>query len=190
MPSAERVQWARFRVGAVSTAALVILGTLCYLLTGGTLMEPKATLYLYMPDAVSLVSGAPVRVDGIGVGKVESVRLSGRIEPNRVVKVTMIVDRARLASIPDDSTAQASADTLVGDKFVDIAHGKSPARIKPGGELIYKATPDLVKRLDLSDFRDQLRQMDALLTQMESAQSPLGQLVQGDEMYRKLVRRV
>src|SRR5215471_9403263 len=130
MPSVERVQWAKFRVGALSVAALLILGTLLYLLTGGTLLEPKATIYLYMPDAMSLAAGAPVRVDGIGVGKVESVVLSGDTQPNRVVKVAMIVDRARLASIPDDSTAQASADNLVGDKFVDIAGGKSPTRIK------------------------------------------------------------
>src|SRR5690242_18564749 len=110
MPSQERVSWAKLRASAVFVAALAILATLIVLLTGGTLFEPKSTIYLYMPDAVALIATAPVRVDGIGVGKVETVELSGLNAPDRVVKVTMIIERDRLASIPDDSTAQASAD--------------------------------------------------------------------------------
>src|SRR5262245_33815339 len=114
MPSAQRVQWAMFRVTTLAVAAVLILGTLVALMTGGSLFEPKTRIYLYMPDAVALVADAPVRVDGISVGKVESVELSGSNIPNRVVRVTMQVDRERLKSIPADSTAQASAETLVG----------------------------------------------------------------------------
>src|SRR5215472_19158357 len=102
MPSVERVQWAKMRVSAITVAALLILGTLCYLLTGGTLLEPKSTIYLYMPDAVGVAAGSPVRVDGIGVGKVESVALTGLNVPDRIVRVTMIIERERLASIPID----------------------------------------------------------------------------------------
>ena len=189
MPSVERVQWAKTRVSAVTVAALMILGTLCYLLTGGTLLEPKSTVYLYMPDAVGVVAGSPVRVDGIGVGKVEKVELSGMTQPGRVVKVTMMIERERLPSIPDDSTAQASADTLVGDKFIDIASGRSASRIKPGSEIIYKAEPDLMKRLDVSEFENNLRSVDALLTEIEAGQSPLGQFVKGDDVYKDLLNR-
>jgi len=190
MPSQQRVQWAKTRVTFVVFSALVILGTLVVLLTGGTLFEPKSTIYLYMPDAVGLVATAPVRVDGITVGKVESVELTGLNTPDRIVRVTMIVERDRLASIPDDSTAQASADTLVGDKFVDIDSGKSPSRLRPGGTLIYKASPDLMKRLDLSQFQDNLRQMDALLTDIESGKSDVGRLLMGDQIYQTARRKV
>jgi phospholipid/cholesterol/gamma-HCH transport system substrate-binding protein len=190
MPSAERVRWAKTRVASVCIAAVMILGTLCYLLTGGTLLEAKSTLYLYMPDAVGLVAGAPVRVDGIGVGKVASVALSGLNQPLRVVKVTLTVERDRLASIPDDSTAQASADTLVGDKFVDVSSGRSPSRIRAGGEITYKAEPELTKRVDVAELENRLRAMDALLTDIEAGQSPLGKFVKDDEMYQSLRRRV
>ena len=190
MPSQERVQWARTRVTVVAVAALLILGTLMVLLTGGTLFEPKSTIYLYMPDAVGLVAGAPVRVDGIGVGKVESVELTGLNVSDRIVRVRMIIERERLASIPIDSTAQASADTLVGDKFVDIDSGKSPGRLGPGGTLIYKAAPDITKRLDISQFQERLREMDTLLTQIESGESEVGRLVKGDEMYQTIMRRI
>ncbi|HTS65652.1 MAG TPA: MlaD family protein [Candidatus Acidoferrales bacterium] len=190
MPSVQRVHWAKLKVAAVCATALLILGTLCVLLTGGTLLEPKSTIYLYMPDAVGVVAGAPVRVDGIGVGKVELVELSGSKEPDRVVKVTMTIERDRLRSIPEDSTAEASADTLVGDKFVDIDSGRSAAHIKPGGEILYKATPDVMKRLDVTQFEDRLRAMDALVSEIEQGKTPLGQFVQGDDMYRSLLHRV
>jgi len=177
-------------VGAVIVTGMLILGTLCLLLTGGTLLEPKTTLILYMPDAVGLGVGSPVRVDGIGVGKVSSVELSGSAQPDRVVKVTMTIERDRLYSIPDDSTAAASADTLVGDKFVDIDSGHSKTTLKAGAEIVYKSTPELMKRLDLTQFEDRLRAVDALVTELEKGQTPLGQFVQGDQMYRSLLHRV
>ena len=189
MPSPQRVQWAKIRVGALTIAGLLILSTISFLLTGGTLLEPKSTLYLYMPDAVGLIAGAPVRVDGIYVGKVRSVALSGLNLPDRVVRVVMTIDRDRLGSIPEDSTAEASAENLIGDKFVDVTSGHSPTRVKPGGEITYKATPDVTKRLDVAQFEDRLRALDALITEIEEGQTPLGQFVQGDEMYKSVVRR-
>ena len=84
MPSRRRVTWAKFRVAAVCVVAAVIVGTLVYVLTGGTLLQKKATVYLYIPDATGLTSDSPVRVDGIAVGKVASVDLSGSNKPDRV----------------------------------------------------------------------------------------------------------
>ena len=125
MPSARQVNWAKFRVLAVSVAALLILGTISYLLTGGSFLQPQTTLYLYLDDATGLAPGSPVRVDGIGVGKVAVVELSGSSKPDRVVRVSINVERARLTSITSDSTAQITSEVL-GDKFVDITSGVSP----------------------------------------------------------------
>ena len=58
MPSPEQVNWAKLRSAAVILAALLILGTLVYLLTGGTFMEPKAQIYLYLPDATGVSKSA------------------------------------------------------------------------------------------------------------------------------------
>src|SRR5437899_1473453 len=153
MPSAQRVNWAKFRVLAVAVAASLILGTISYLLTGGTPFEPKTTLYLYMDDATGLASGSPVRVDGISVGKVEKVELSGSNDPKRVVRVSVKVDRDRLDAIAVDSTAQASTDTPIGDKFVDITSGVSPQHLQPGAEITFKGSPELMKSIDLATFQ-------------------------------------
>src|SRR5580692_607391 len=99
MPSARRVRWAKFRVICVCSAGLAILLTLIFLLTGGTLLERKVTLYLYVSDATGLSSESPVRVDGIDAGVVRLVELTGSNDPKRIVRVTMAVERNKLDSI-------------------------------------------------------------------------------------------
>jgi phospholipid/cholesterol/gamma-HCH transport system substrate-binding protein len=146
-------------------------------------------MYLYIPDATGLGPGAPVQVDGIGVGKVRSVALSGSAQPDRIVKVTMTVERDRLASIPDDSTAQLASETMIGDKFVDITSGTSRHFIPPGGEVAFKGSPDLLKGLDLSQFERQLKIVSALLDDIEQGRSDLGQFVMGERMYSDLRKR-
>ena len=186
MPSPEQVNWAKFRSSAVILAALLILGTLAYLLTGGILFEPKAQIYLYLPDATGLASGSPVRVDGIQVGKVSRVELSGSMEPSRVVKVTMAVERDRLTSITADSTAETTSDTLIGDKFVDVTSGTSEKQLMPGGELQYKSSAGLMDRLDLSQFQQQMHLIEVLLDDIDQGKSPLGEFIKGEKLYNDL----
>ncbi len=189
MPSVRRVRWAKFRVTSVSLAAIIILATLIYLLTGGTLLEKKATLYLYIRDGAGLSHESPVRVDGIDVGKVSTVVLSGSNNPLRIVKVTMKVGRDKLAGISTDNMTQISADTLVGDKFVDIVSGKAPGHIEPFGELNFKDQPDMMRTIDLVDFERQLRIVDATLADIERGANPLGQFILTDTVYVNLRKK-
>ena len=190
MPSPEQVNWAKLRSSAVILAGLLILGTLAYLLTGGTFMEPKAQIYIYLPDATGVSKGSPVRVDGIGVGKVSRVELSGSNEPNRVVKVTMTIERDRLISITDDSTAETTSDTIVGDKFIDVTSGTGAGHIMPGGELQFKSSGALMARLDLSQFQQQMHLIEVLLDDIELGKSPLGAFIKGEAIYNDLLRKV
>src|SRR5664279_4188849 len=186
MPSARQVNWAKFRASAVIVAGLLILGTLSFLLTGGTLLEPKTQIYLFLPDATGVAPGSPVRVDGIGVGKVTLVELSGSNEPNRVVKVTMSVGRDRLSSITDDSTAETTSDTIIGDKFIDVTSGTGARHLMPGGELQFKGSGDLMQRLDIAQFQQQMHLIEILLDDIEQGRSPLGAFIMGDAIYNDL----
>ncbi|HUI53643.1 MAG TPA: MlaD family protein [Bryobacteraceae bacterium] len=190
MPSPAQITWAKSRVIVVSVVAAGILGTLVYLLTGGSLVQQLAATYLYIPDATGLGEGSAVRVDGIDVGKVAEVALSGSNDPNRVVKVTMKVRRSQLPLIPIDSYAQISSESLIGDKFVDITSGTAAARIAAGAEIIYKNQPELLKTLDLAQFTAQLRKVDATLTDIEQGRNQFGQFMRGDSFYRDLMHRM
>jgi hypothetical protein len=186
MPSAQRVRWAKIRTSVVILAALTILSTLVYLLTGGSIFSQKATIYLYLPDATGLTLESPVRVDGVDVGKVQRVELSGSNQPQRVIRVTLSINRGGLTRIPADSSAQLSADSMVGDMFVDISSGTRAARLQPGSELAYQAAPELLKTLDLQQFQKYLRLVDATLTDIEQGRSRVGQFVIGTQFYDDL----
>jgi phospholipid/cholesterol/gamma-HCH transport system substrate-binding protein len=198
MPSAQRVVWAKFRVSAVVLVALAILGTISYLLTGGTLLESTVTLYLYLPDATGVGSGTPVQVNGIGVGKVRSVTLSGSTNPDRVVKVTMTVERQRLSNITTDSTAQIGSETAIGDKVVAISSGTSAGHIQPNGEIPLKPPSELLKTLSNRDsvvspigqFQQQVDAIDAVIGDIEQGKSRVGAFVIGDDVYRSLLKRI
>lgn len=190
MPSARRVHWAWFRVSVVCLAALAILLTLFYLLAGGTLFEAKAPLLLYISDATGLGPGSPVRVNGVGVGKVTAVGFSGSRDPNRTVRVAMEVERDRLAGIPEDSAAQISSETLVGDKFVDIAAGVSQRSVRRNGEIKLKVDTSVLRSLDLSQFEQQLRSMDSLITGIEQGRGRVGEFIQSEQMYTDLRNRL
>ena len=44
-----------------------------------------------MADAAALTTGAPVNLDGIPIGKVKTIRLSGSKDPMRLVRLDMQV---------------------------------------------------------------------------------------------------
>jgi phospholipid/cholesterol/gamma-HCH transport system substrate-binding protein len=190
MPSPQQVTWAKFRSTAVILAALLILSTLAYLLTGGTFLEAKTEIYLYLPDATGVSAGSPVRVDGIGVGKVSLVELSTSNEPNRVVKVTMTIGRDHLPSITDDSTAETTSDTIIGDKFIDVTSGTSANHLMPGSELKFKGSGDVMQRLDLSQFQQRLHVIELLLDDIEAGRTPLGEFVKSETIYNDLLAKV
>jgi phospholipid/cholesterol/gamma-HCH transport system substrate-binding protein len=188
MPSAERVHWAKFRAFAVILLGLALLLELIWLLTGGSLFQQQAFLYLYVPDASGLAVGAPVRDDGVDVGKVKKVELTKSPQPDRVIRLTLSINRGALSRIPADSNAQLSADTMVGDMFVDISSGTSSRHLKPGEVIPYLAQPELLKTLDLRQFDEALRSMDVTLTEIEQGKSQLGQFVMGRGFYDDLRR--
>jgi phospholipid/cholesterol/gamma-HCH transport system substrate-binding protein len=186
MPHARGVSLARLRVIVVVLPALVILGAIVYLLTGGTLLQEKVTLYLYIPDATGVGSGSAVRVNGTAVGKVAAVALSGSAQRRRIIRVTLSVERNHLRDIPSNSTAQISAETAVGDKYVDITQGNSTVPIRSGGEILYRREPEVVKTLDLQQFTRRLREIDATLADIQQGKTPVGELIVGDQMYKGL----
>jgi phospholipid/cholesterol/gamma-HCH transport system substrate-binding protein len=190
MPSPRQVQWAKFRTTTVVALATIILSTLVFLLTGGSIMAPKTQIYLYLPDAAGLAPGSPVRVDGISVGKVSAVELTGNSEPNRIVKVTMTVERDRLPNLTEDSTAEPASDNIVGDKFIDVSSGSSPRHLQAGAELRFNPTPDLMQRLDIAQFRKQMHDVELLLDDIEQGRGPLGEFIAGDEFYTGIKQKV
>src|SRR5262245_50749075 len=136
MPAARRVAWAQLRVGLMALVALAIAAALIFLLTGKKkIWTRNDPVYTYMDDAVGLASSSPVRLNGILVGEVKNVSLSGETTPNRVIRIAMEIERDKLNQIPVDSLAAISAENVLGTKFINIKKGQSTQSIQPGAEI-------------------------------------------------------
>src|SRR5947207_952857 len=118
MPSQKRIQWAQLRVGILATVAMIIAAVLIFLLTANTsFFEGNFHLRTYMDDSAGMANGSPVRLNGILVGSIHQVRLSGSKDPHRTVEIDLLIKDPYLVQIPEDSVAGISASNLLGDKY-------------------------------------------------------------------------
>jgi phospholipid/cholesterol/gamma-HCH transport system substrate-binding protein len=186
MPTASQITWSKIRVFMVFVAALAILAVQLYLLLGGALFQPKSHLYVYIPDATALDTDSPVRVNGVDVGKIRSIALSGSNQPDRIVQVVLTIEQQYLPRIPSDSYIQIESDSLMGNKYLNITPGRSPAPAQPNMELAFRPQQDLMKTLDVEQFTKQLRVVEALLDDIEQGKNPTGQLLLSDQLYNQV----
>jgi len=163
----------RFRVGLVVLIALVFL-MLGVLMVGkrAHLFTAKLPYQTQFKSASGLVSGNPVRLNGVTVGNVLEVNLSP--DPaNQDVRVVYEVDRKVRTRLRTDTTASIKTIGLLGDKYIELAGG-TPAKpiVEPGGEI--KAA----KGAGLEDF---LAGGGDLLTDLGGIARSLKAILQGME---------
>src|SRR3954462_484637 len=101
MASQKRVHWAQLRVGVVSTIAMIIAAVLIFLLSGkGNLFQGEVNLRTYMEDSAGIAENAEVRLNGIYIGHIHRVQLSGSHDPRRTVEIQMKVASRYINLIP------------------------------------------------------------------------------------------
>jgi len=171
--------------------ALTIAGVLVYLLLGGAeFLQPNFTVHTYLIDLSGLEKGNAVRFDGIRVGKLTATALSHSADPQKVVRVDMLIMRRYMTSIPEDSTAVVAAEDVLGDKFIDINPGKSPRHLQPGATLA-SPPPKQFNQADLiKTGRDILARMDSVFSDIEAGRGEFGKLVKSEEIYDSMLRKV
>jgi phospholipid/cholesterol/gamma-HCH transport system substrate-binding protein len=183
----------RFRVFAIIWLAVCFSAVLVYLLTGGRgeLFAARTTISTYLPDATGVTESTEVRLSGIQIGNVSHVQLSGRLDPQHAVFIGMTIKKRYLRNIPLDSTTAIGANTLIGDKFIDINEGKSTAPLNEGGILESEPVKQASDRADLiRSLADDLRQIDSMLATVSDPNSRLGHFIVGEEEYDNLLIRV
>jgi phospholipid/cholesterol/gamma-HCH transport system substrate-binding protein len=176
----------RMRVAVLIWVAIGVVGLESFLLVGGgsELFARRTTLTTYIPNAAGLDTDAEVRLNGIKIGSVTNVELSGSTDPRKIVRVEMRVLTRYLKYIPSDSQTDLNADTIVDDKFVDIAEGNSPLPVGEDAVLQSKLAVEATDRTDLIEaLRDRLDQIDQILIQTLSPETQIGRFVQGSAEY-------
>jgi virulence factor Mce-like protein len=140
-------------VAAIAIVALAVALVLVLVPHGG-----KRTVVADFPQTVSLYQGSDVRILGVSVGKVESVKPIGT-----KVRVTFSYDDKY--KVPKDAEAVVISPSIVGDRFIQL----TPA---------YKGGPTLPDNAHLGTDRTgvplELDQIFGSLNQLNKALGPKG----------------
>lgn len=95
----------------------------------------KLVLKAYFTDAEGLRAGAPVRLAGVDVGIVRSVRARPEMK-DAPAEVIMTLDPPYDLKIPDDSLVSVESDGVFGPAFVEIeVKSASGPPVRPGAVL-------------------------------------------------------
>jgi phospholipid/cholesterol/gamma-HCH transport system substrate-binding protein len=192
MAERSKVRWSQLKVGVVAFVAMVILAVLIFLLTGNkNIFERDETVRTYMADGAGMTESTPVRLNGILVGAVQGIKLSGSKDPKRAVEFELTIQEKYMKDIPEDSTAAVTAANLLGSKFIDITKGQSVTPVKPGGELRSLQTQDIPELMAqsanlITTLQDISKRADSMLADIDAGKGNLGKLLRDDELYKRL----
>ena len=100
------------------------------------------SLHADFTSVSGLRTGNPVEIDGIEVGRVESLH----IDQQKQMAVVELKIRKGI-KVYDDASAAIKTAGLIGDKFVKVEPGGSGSILKPGGRISETASP-----LDIEDL--------------------------------------
>jgi phospholipid/cholesterol/gamma-HCH transport system substrate-binding protein len=191
-----RATWARLKVGILAIFAMTILAVLIFLITGQTnIFESQVVIYTYMADAAALTNGAPVNLDGIPIGKVKTIRLSGSRDPMRLVRIDMQVPQSQLKNIPIDSLASISSANVLGTKYINIKSGKGTTTIAADQELPSVNTGEIQDLVQqgfgvMNSLQDTIQRVDKIVGLVENGQGSIGKLLVDETLYNHLLQIV
>ncbi|MBZ5581047.1 MAG: MlaD family protein [Acidobacteriia bacterium] len=192
MPDRAKIRWSQLKIGAIGLGGFIILFVLVFLLTSSKgLFRRNIELRTFMDDASGIAEGTPVRLNGIVIGYLDRVRLSGSRNPKRTVEFDMKVQRKFEQEIPMDSVVGISAANLLGDKFLNITKGRNPQHVQDGAELPSAQVQDIPELMAqsanlLQSFQTIVNRVDALLAGVEAGKGNIGKLLKDEELYNRL----
>ena len=140
-----------------------------------------------------MTDGSAVRLNGILVGKVSRIELTGDANNKRAVRMTMEIEEHFKGNIPKDSEVGYDAENVLGTKYLNIERGQSREHVQTGAEIKSKDEMDVMAMLQsasplLESMQSILKRVDGLVAQLEAGKGSIGRLLYDDEMYRKVIR--
>lgn len=192
MPATTTYVRRRFRVGLVVLVALVFV-MLSVFMVGrrANLFKKKLPFQTHFETAAGLVSGNPVRLNGVTIGNVLEVNLSP--DPaDQSVGVVYEIDRKIVPRMRTGTRASIKTIGLLGDKYVDLAGGSpSEPQVPVGGEIAAAPGAGLEKLLEgggdlLTDLSGIARSLKNILGRTEEGKGFLGALTSDSEESARL----
>jgi phospholipid/cholesterol/gamma-HCH transport system substrate-binding protein len=192
MAQRKQLTWTELRVGLFVLAGLFILVVAIFYVTGAGFLGPKYRLMTYLPEVAGLKAGAPVDLDGVEIGNVQSVSLTPSPQ-DRMHSIALVlrVDRRFQNQIRTDSEARLVTQGLLGDRYVTISRGLTGSVVPPNGTVrgaeeaamkqVVERSADLLQ--NLGALTDEVRD---LISGVQKGKGSLGKLINDPSLYNHL----
>lgn len=192
MPSQQQIKWSQLRVGVTVLVASITLAVLIFVMSGTVSpFSRKIVLRAYFENAAGLVKGAPVRLSGVDIGNVGSVRIAHGGNPRTPVEILMKVSKRGAADIHTDSRATLATAGVLGATFIDIDSSKARGpQVHDGDVLPTTETPeiqDVIKSSQgtLDKLNVILGRVDDIVSSIQNGKGSVGKIINDPELYNR-----
>jgi len=192
MAQRKQLSWTELRVGLFVLAGLFILALGTFYVTGAGILGPKYRLTTYLPEVEGLETGAPVRLDGVAIGNVQSIALTPHPQDQQHnITLVLRIDKKYQNDIRTDSSASLITEGLLGNRYVTISRGLTGSVIPPNGVVPGKeeaAMKQMVERgadlmQNLGALSDDLR---GIVDDVHKGHGTLGKFMNDPSLYNHL----
>jgi phospholipid/cholesterol/gamma-HCH transport system substrate-binding protein len=189
MAQRKQLTWTELRVGLFVLVALFVIAAAIFYVTGAGFLGPKYRLRTYLSEVAGVSNGAPVRLDGLDIGNVESIKMvpstPGHIpEKSRNIELVLRLDKRFQQHILTDSTASLVTEGLLGNRYVNITRGFTGVPLKESQEV-----PGTAEK-SLSDVMASMQGLTVdvhnVIARLEDGKGTLGKLLTDDQAYNNL----
>jgi phospholipid/cholesterol/gamma-HCH transport system substrate-binding protein len=140
MAQRKQLTWTELRVGLFVLAGIVLVVIGIFYITGSGTLGTKYRLVTHLPEVEGLAIGAPVTLDGLEVGNVETigvtpVRPGQSPDPNRAIEVVMRINRNFQQYIRTDSSASQLTQGFLGNRVITVRRGYAGQVLQDGQEV-------------------------------------------------------
>ncbi len=182
MVQRKQLSWTELRVGLFVLAGLFILAIAIFYVTGAGILGPKYRVITYLPEVEGLQVGAPVRLDGVDIGSVQSIQLTPQPQDHQHnITLVLRIEKKFQKDVRTDSSASLITEGLLGNRYVTVKRGLTGTQIPNNGILPGGQQPqmsDLVQK-----FGDLSTQVSTILTKVNDGQGTLGKLLNDPGVY-------
>ena len=118
----------------------ILLGLVIALSSSSQLFRKTYFVRARFHNVQGLTSGAPVRLAGVTVGRVDQVRFAPTLGEKNI-EVRLALDERVRGRVREDSTATILTIGLLGDKYVELSMGSEGKRVLEEGDYIEVREP-------------------------------------------------
>jgi len=171
------------KVGIFVVAILVLFGAAIFTIgSHQEYFQRQYTLWASFSNISGLIVGAPVRLAGLTVGRVNAIRFPEDTE-TKTITVELKISKDVQKRIREDSIASIQTMGLLGDKYVEISLGSPEQAVLPD-----EARIDSIDPIDLLEYATKLEEtIDAVNTILIDVKEVSGQIRGGKGLLHALL---